>query len=165
MKPNHHKINFKFPDETGKLVSWEDPRFQNKILIIQLMGSWCPNCMDETRYLSSIYKSFHDKGVEFVALDFEKVMDSASVWKSINRIRKHFDVQYPILYAGSADKEEASKVLSMLNKVIAFPTTIFTDRDGFVKMIHTGFSGPATGKEYETLTKRFESFVSKMLQQ
>jgi thiol-disulfide isomerase/thioredoxin len=165
MKPNYHKITFNLPDETGKLISWEDPRFQNKVLIIQLMGSWCPNCMDETRFLSSFYKLFRDKGVEIVALDFEKVTDSASVWKSIRRLKKHFDVTYPVLYAGSADKTEAAKILPMLNKVIAYPTTIFSDKQGFVKMIHTGFSGPATGREYELLTDKFDNFVWKLLKE
>jgi arginyl-tRNA--protein-N-Asp/Glu arginylyltransferase len=42
-------------------------------------------------------------------------------------------------------------------------TTLFIDRTGVVRKIHTGFSGPATGKHYEKLVADFTSTVDALL--
>lgn len=56
LKPGYKKISFSFPDINRKVVSLSDERFKNKVVIVQMLGSWCPNCMDETPYLVSYYK-------------------------------------------------------------------------------------------------------------
>src|SRR6185436_1079032 len=38
---------FSFPNLNGKLVSNTDARFRNKVVLINITGSWCPNCHDE----------------------------------------------------------------------------------------------------------------------
>jgi len=51
----------------------------------------------------------------------------------------------------------------MLNKVVSYPTTIFIDKKGKVRKIHTGFNGPATGDKYIAFKEDFESFVEMLL--
>jgi hypothetical protein len=51
----------------------------------------------------------------------------------------------------------------MLNKISAFPTTIIIDREGKVNTIHTGFSGPATGKAYLEFTQKNEKLLEQLL--
>jgi hypothetical protein len=76
---------------------------------------------------------------------------------------ERFDIQYPVLLAGTNDKAEASKVLPALNSVVAFPTTIFVDKKGTVRHIHTGFSGPGTGVYYDQYVGEFNSLIDKLL--
>jgi thiol-disulfide isomerase/thioredoxin len=149
------EFHFSFPDENGNIISSKDAIFKGKPMIIQLMGSWCPNCMDETKFLSA-WKNSTDLPIEIVALDFEKITDSGVVKRNIERLKKQYDIRYPVLFAGSNDKKEAAKKVG-LNSVIAYPTLIFIDKKKKVYTIHSGFSGPATGKEYE----KFKSWFSK----
>ena len=47
LKEGYDKVSFSFPDASGNLISLEDTRFKNKVVLIQIMGTWCPNCKDE----------------------------------------------------------------------------------------------------------------------
>ena len=66
---------------------------------------------------------------------------------------------------GSEDKKLAHEKLPMLNHIISFPTTLFIDKNGVVRKIHTGFNGPATGQKYTTFKNEFETFVSQLLEE
>ena len=72
-------------------------------------------------------------------------------------------MDYPILIAGLANKQKASEAFPVLDKVRAFPTTVFRDASGATKAVHTGFNGPATGSEHEALVQRFRELVEQML--
>jgi hypothetical protein len=72
-------------------------------------------------------------------------------------------VNYDFVIAGTNDKAQAAETLPMLNKVVAFPTTIFIGKDGKVKKIHTGFSGPGTGFYYEQGIQKFNETVNELL--
>ena len=83
--------------------------------------------------------------------------------RRLNKLKDYLDVHYEILIAGVSDKDSASIALPMLNRVIAYPTTIFIDRESRVRKIHTGFSGPGTGIYYEKLVDEFTSIVDSLL--
>jgi hypothetical protein len=51
----------------------------------------------------------------------------------------------------------------MLKGTVSFPTTIFIDRSGKVRRIHTGFTGPGTGEHYHQFVKEFNVFMSELL--
>jgi thiol-disulfide isomerase/thioredoxin len=154
------EFHFSFPDENGLTVTSSDARFKDKAMIIQIMGSWCPNCMDETKFLSE-WQNKNNNSCEIVALDFEKITDTAIVKRNIIRLKKRFDIHYPVLFAGSNDKSEAARKLR-LNTVVAFPTLIFLDENKRVIMTHSGFSGPATGNEFDKFQKWFLKTTDKL---
>lgn len=147
----------------GKLVSLTDPRFKNKVTVVQILGSWCPNCMDETNFLSPWYKRNKSRGVEVLGLAFERSPEMAVSGPKIDRMKERFKIDYPVVLAGTNDKAQASKALPDLNAVVAFPTTIFVDKKGQVRHIHTGFSGPGTGKYYDQYVEEFNRLVDKLL--
>ena len=132
--------------------------------MIQILGSWCPNCLDETRFYVDYLKKNPELDVQFLGLAFEYAKTEEGAWKSIDRLRKRIGVPYPILLAqyGSSNKVKANEKLPMLNHVLSYPTTIFIDKQGNVKKIHTGFNGPATGKKYMDFKKDFESTISEL---
>lgn len=163
LKPGAKTLSVSFPEPNGKVVSLADPRFKDKVTIVQILGSWCPNCMDETKFLIPWYQKNKQRGVEVLGLAFERSPEMAISGPKIERMKERFQIDYPIVLAGSNDKAEASKALPDLNAVIAFPTTIFIDKKGKVRHIHTGFSGPGTGKYYDQYVDEFNALVDKLL--
>jgi peroxiredoxin len=164
LKPGFKKIDFSFKDINGNTVSLQDTRYKNKVVIVQILGSWCPNCMDETAYMVNYYKKYQAKGVEVVGLAYERTNDFAKSQKALLQVKNRFNVPYPLLITGyTSDKAETSKSLPMLSKVVGFPTTIIIDKNGDVRKIHTGFSGPGTGEYYTEFTNEFEKLTDDLL--
>lgn len=163
LKEGFDKVDFKFKDVNGNLVSPSDEKFKNKVLILQIFGTWCPNCMDETKFLSEWYRQNSDRGVEILGLAYERKDDFEYASSRVKKMQEKLNVPYGFVIAGTNDKEKAAETLPMLNKVLAFPTTIFVGRDGKVKHIRTGFEGPGTGIYYEQFKQRFNEMVNELL--
>ena len=163
LKPGYSKVEFSFKNLKGETVSLDDERFKNNVVIVQIMGSWCPNCMDETAYLVSLHEKFNQQGLEVISLAFEKSDNEETNIHALNRLKDYFNIPYEILLAGKASKTEAAKKLPMLNHVLSFPTSIFIDRSGNVRRIHTGFSGPGTGEYYKEFVEETNQFVTQLL--
>jgi thiol-disulfide isomerase/thioredoxin len=157
------RFEFSFPDLSGRTVNASDPRFRGKVLLVTLAGSWCPNCHDEAAFLAPLYREYRGKGLEIVALMFEHVDDPARAAAATLRFRELYGIEYTTLIAGISDKDEAGKKVPMLSRVVGFPTTLFIDRAGLVRKIHTGFSGPATGAHYAALTQEFKDELDRLL--
>lgn len=164
LKPGFKKIDFSFKDINGKTVSLQDDRYKNKVVIVQILGSWCPNCMDETAYMVNYYKKYQPKGVEVVGLAYERTTDFAKSQKALQQVKNRFNVPYELLITGyTSDRAETSKSLPMLSKVVGFPTTIIIDKSGDVRKIHTGFNGPGTGEYYTVFINEFEKLTDDLL--
>lgn len=163
LKPGFEKLDFSFPDLKGVNVTPQESRFQNKVLILQVFGTWCPNCMDETKFLAEWYKENNDRGVEILGLAYERKDDFAYASERVSKMKEKLDVPYDFVIAGTNDKDKASETLPALNRVLAFPTTIFIGKDGKVKHIHTGFTGPGTGIYYNQFKDRFNQIVNELL--
>ncbi|MEO8150016.1 MAG: TlpA disulfide reductase family protein [Bacteroidia bacterium] len=162
MKPGYDKFDFRFPDLDSNMVSFSDKRFKGKVTVIQIMGSWCPNCLDETIFLAPFYEKHKDKKFQIIGLAFEKTNDFKKSVSNVKRLSARYNVQYPILIAGTSNKEDAAKALPMLNKITGYPTTIIIDKKGNVRRIHTGFTGPATGKYYDRFVEEFTLMIEKL---
>ena len=164
LKEGYDQFNFSFEDTEGKMVSLSDERFRNKPVLVQIMGTWCPNCLDETRFYADFLKKNPTLDMEFVALAFEYAKTKEKALEGIARLRKRVGVDYPILLAqyGTSSKQKANEKLPMLNHVISYPTTIYIDKQGDVNKIHTGFNGPATGEKYELFKKEFAETIQEL---
>lgn len=163
LKPGYETLEFNFPDVNGNKISSADERFKNKVVILQIFGTWCPNCMDETKFLTQWYTENKNRGVEILGLAYERKDDFEYASSRVKKMKEKLGVDYDFVIAGTNDKLKASETLPALNKVLAFPTTIFIGKDGKVKYIHTGFSGPGTGIYYEQFKERFNQIVNACL--
>jgi peroxiredoxin len=164
LKPGYKKIDFTFPDINGKKISLSDARFKNKVVIVQILGSWCPNCMDETSYMVNYYKKYHPNGVEIIGLAYERTTDFAKSKPTLQQLKTRFNINYPLLITGyTPAKGDPLKSLPMLADFKGFPTTIIIDKKGDVRKIHTGFSGPGTGKYYTEFVGEFEKLTNELL--
>ena len=167
LKPGENRLTFRFPSTNGDSVSLLDEKFKNKVVVVQILGSWCPNCMDETAFLSEYYKQNQRKGIEVIGLAYERTTSYNESKKALEPFQKRFGVQYPFLITGVSvsDTLRTQKTLPQLEVIKAFPTTIFIDKKGIVRKIHTGFDGPATGKYYEAFKQEFDEEVAKLLKE
>ncbi|MBX0290528.1 TlpA family protein disulfide reductase [Hymenobacter sp. HSC-4F20] len=164
MKPGQKKLDFKFPNIfEGGSISPSDPKYKGKVVVVQILGSWCPNCMDETNFLAPWYEKNKQRGVEIIGLGYERTTDQKAAAQKLLKMKQRMNVGYDLAVAGEANKDAASQSLPQVQKVLAFPTTIFLDKKGEVRKIHTGFSGPGTGKYYEQEVAEFNKTIDQLL--
>jgi len=155
-------FTYSFPDTHGNVVSNSDPRFQGKVVLAIVTGTWCPNCHDEAQYLVQLYNKYHDQGLEIVALDFEEPDQQSSLTR-VNALIKQYKVPYTCLIAG-ASADMWDKVPQAVN-LNTWPATLFIGRDGRVKATHAGFASPASGVYNAELKKEFTSNIERLLRE
>lgn len=168
LKPGESgQLDFSFKDLDGKRVSIKDKKYQNKVVIVQLLGSWCPNCMDETAFLSEYYDKNKDRGVEVIGLAYEYTNDLKRSKVSLQKFRERFNVKYPILITPTtvSDSLRTEKTLPQLTDIKVFPTSLILDKSGRVVEIHTDFYGPGTGEYHTRYKAEFEQTINKLLKQ
>jgi peroxiredoxin len=163
LKQGFESIKFEFPDLDNKPITLEDARFRGKVVLLQIMGSWCPNCLDESKLMTSIYQQYQSSGLEIIGLCFEKSEDINIVKKNIGNFKNQLNITYPLVIAGNTQKGSVNKALPMLANFVAFPTLIIIDKKGKVRNIHTGYSGPATGIYFTEFKDHFISNLEKYL--
>ena len=156
-------FRFEFPNLDGQLISQDDSNFKDKVLVVTIFGSWCPNCNDEAPFLQELYRTYRDRGLEVVGLAFEATGDAKRDTQMLRRFKKRHDIEYQLLLAGQRDKTLAGAKLPDINHVLAYPTTLFIDREGRVAHIHTGFTGPGTGSTYQELKKSYRDLIESLL--
>ncbi|MBI3234575.1 MAG: TlpA family protein disulfide reductase, partial [Bacteroidetes bacterium] len=136
---------------------------KGKVTIIQIMGSWCPNCMDESTLLQEQYMKYTDKGFNVIALAYEKTTDTALARQRVQRFKQRLKCTYPFLITGKTGKDDASGMFPMLNEIVAFPTTIYIDKKGVIRKVYTGFNGPGTGTYYEKSKLEMTQYIELLL--
>ncbi|MCB0632572.1 MAG: TlpA disulfide reductase family protein [Saprospiraceae bacterium] len=161
LKEGYEELSFSFPDQDGNIISLDDERFEGKAKVIQITGTWCPNCRDETRFLIDFVKNNPSDDIQVIALSFEKYQDEAEGLRAIRTYRDKMQLPYPILYAGYYDPESAAAALPALDHIMSYPTMIFLDQNNRVLKIHTGFNGPATSK-YDEFIADFNKTVQSL---
>jgi thiol-disulfide isomerase/thioredoxin len=151
-------FTFSFPDLNGKIVSNTDERFRGKVLLVNITGSWCPNCHDEDAFLPALYDKYHAQGLEVVALDFEEAEQLADPVR-LKTLIKEYGTKYSVLLGG--ETSTAKDKLPQAADWDSWPTTFFVGRDGLVKFVHAGFPRPGSGELYK---KQKEEFIAKVEQ-
>jgi thiol-disulfide isomerase/thioredoxin len=153
-------FDFSFPDLNGRVVSNTDDRFRGKVLLINVTGSWCPNCHDEDEFLPAVYDKYHAQGLEIVALDFEEPEQLANPVR-LRALVRQYGTKYPVLLGGETGsaKEKLTQALDW----DSWPTTFFVGRDGLVKKVHAGFPSPGSGVLFEQAKAEFVAEVERLL--
>lgn len=157
--------DLEYRDLDGNLVSPADEKFAGKARIIEVFGTWCPNCNDATKYLTQLHRRYADQGLSILGLAFEMTGDPEEDAAQVRRYVEYHGIEWPILIAGTSDKTEATKAFPVLDEVRSYPTFIFLDGQGKVEAIYTGFNGPATGPAYDKLRTDFERIIEGMLEE
>lgn len=156
-------FSFSLPQTDSTLFNYPHKDYENKVVIIQLMGTWCPNCMDESVYFKELYNTYHQRGLEIISIGYEAGNSFSQHAERITQYRDRLGLNHLFLVGGSANKNRAAEQFPMLNDITSFPTTIFIGRDGEIKRIHTGFNGPGTGVYYLEYVKNTNELIESLL--
>lgn len=160
VKDPNEPLRFAFPDLDGRIVSHTDPKFAGKVVLVNISGSWCPNCHDEAPFLSALYKKYRAKGLEIVALSFEEE-DQLKNPARLRAFVKEYGIEYTVVIPGIPDDLQAK--LPQAVNLNAFPTTFVLGRDGRVRAVHAGFPSPGSGAYYTKAEKEMTELVERLL--
>ena len=127
------------------------------------MGSWCPNCMDESKFYSELYNEYSAKGLEIISVCFEPFEEFKKNQALVKKVKNELNIPYEMVIAGRASKKAASDLFPMLSSITSFPTSIFLDKQHKIQKVHTGFYGPGTGPYYENYVAETKAFVNSLL--
>jgi thiol-disulfide isomerase/thioredoxin len=156
---------FSAMDLQGNMRTFGAEHWKGHLSIIQLMGTWCPNCTDEGKVMAAMHKKYGAKGLQIIPVAFERSDDIAENKRVIQKQMAQLNCGYEA-FVGRADgkgKERAQNVFPQLEKVMAFPTMIVVNSEGKVIHIHTGFNGPATGKYHTKEVLQLEKMIEEGL--
>ncbi len=162
LKEGETELSFSFNTTKEETIEYNREKYLGKVVILQILGSWCPNCMDETKFLHQQYLKHSDEGLEIIGLAFERKRDKAPSYKAIDKMVEDLGMTYPVVFAGSTRMADREKALPQLNKIMSFPTSIYINKKGEIVKIHTGFSGPGTS-EYDSFVEETEALIQSML--
>ena len=160
LKDAAEPFRFSFPDLQGRVVSNTDPQFRGKVLLVNISGSWCPNCHDEAPFLAALYAKYRAKGLEIVTLSFEEADQLANPTR-LRAFIATYGLEYTVLLPGEPD-QLAEKVPQAEN-LNAFPTTFLLGRDGRVRGVHAGFPSPGSGEFYTKAEHEITGQVERLL--
>ena len=148
----------------GDTLSNLSPQFKGKVLVLDIMGTWCHNCMDAAPLLQKLYSEFGGQGLEIVGLSFELRDDPATARRNLLLFEERHGITFPVLFCGSTIPANIdARVKSQLNNFPGYPTTVFVDRNGVVQAIHGGFNGPGTGEEFQAQVNQYYDLVKALL--
>lgn len=153
------KVDFTAFELNGDTFRLSLSNYVGKPLIVQILGTWCPNCMDETEFLMNWRKKNPDSEVEVLGVAFELKNELSYAAKLLNNFIEKYEVDYQIVFAGKASKESVNSFFPMIDGVVAYPTTLYLNRNHEIVEIYTGFSGPASGIYYESFKAEFNQTV------
>lgn len=151
---------FETPD--GSILDFRDAQFDGKIKIVQLLGSWCPNCLDESIFLTEYLNANAELPLAIVGISFERFKEKDKAMERISQFHKKLNLNYPIAYGGIANRDTAASRVPQISGIHAYPTTLFVDKNNLIVKVHSGFDGPATSK-YEESKKLFDQTVKSLL--
>jgi thiol-disulfide isomerase/thioredoxin len=163
VKDTEEPFRFRGLDAAGKVVDQSSPQFQHNAVIVDIFGTWCPNCHDEAPVLEELYRKYHAQGLEIVGLSYEYSDDTARSLRQIEVYRAKYGITFSLLLTGTTAQGQIEKTLPQLVHFGAFPTTIFLDRQGLVHAIHAGFTGPSTGDKYREVQHHMDELARQIL--
>lgn len=163
LKSGGDRLSFNFPDVDGEMHAFPDARYEGKVVLITVGGSWCPNCHDEAVFLKELLASRRDQGLEVIQLMFERTLDFPTQSEAARDFARKFAIDYPVLIGGATT--DLLDRLPQLAAFMAYPTMFAIDRRGTLRNIHTGFAGPATGVHYEEQNRELTALVDGLLKE
>lgn len=152
-----------FQDLTGQTLDLTDPEVLGEGCVMLVFGSWCPNCHDATDTLVALRRRYGARGLRVVGLAFELTDDADRSRRVLQAYAQRHGVEWPILVAGSADKQRAARALPFLDRIVAYPTVVFVAKDGSIRDVYTGFTGPAAASDHQELVLAWRARIEDLL--
>lgn len=172
LKDPFNIVNF---DSTQQLEAQrlfeEDPlmsqeiQLKNRPVVLEIMGTWCPNCKDAGRLLDTMSQKYPD--VAFIQMAYERGSLEAP-HRLLKQYAKQLGLHQRPVYGGVVSKEEVLSDLPMLDALKSYPSILFFDHNHHLKRVFTGFYGPATmqyGKYRRSIDQTIQEMDSNLKKQ
>jgi thiol-disulfide isomerase/thioredoxin len=125
-----YPFTFRRPDaKNNKLVSSSE--FKGKVVLVDLWATWCPPCREEVKVLIKLQNAYKSAGLEVVGLNFEGT-PIKEARTTVRKFIKDNGINYTCLLGEDKIKEQ-------LPKFTAYPTLVFLDRTGRVRLERLGY--------------------------
>jgi len=131
MLANHKPFDFDFelPDLDEKITRLAD--LKGKVVIVDIWGTWCPPCRMEIPHFVDLHNKYHDQGLEIIGINYENRDTSEAV-----ALIKKFITENNMPYTCVIGDDDTRKKIPDFQ---AFPTTLFIDRMGKVRLKEVGY--------------------------
>ena len=162
VEPKTHRPYYDILTAGGEYNAIDTDWLDGKVVIIQLMGTWCPNSLDQTNYLTNWYKKQNEDKLALMAVTYEPGNKAYSK-KRIDSYAKLLNIPYSMYIGGTMSKGQAALAFPNMGKINAFPTLVIIDKQGYIRYINSYFNGPATGDYYLQFDAEFNARVNELL--
>ena len=138
-------LRFESTDLDGNPVKSEDLFRQNRITLVNLWGTWCPNCEMEMADLARLHDLMQKKGCGIIGIEFESE-PIAGIRERAKAFLNKYGVTYPNVL-----KPEYNAILNSFNM---YPTSLFVDSNGRI------LSEAILGARIQTYIETFEFLLA-----
>lgn len=128
---------FAATDLDGNPVTHEDERFQEKVLLVDIWGTWCPPCQQSIPKLVELQDEYGDDGLVVVGIAFEEDEDATERRGALRAFAEEYKINYVVLDGGTTS--DVAEVFPTLEGFRGFPTMVIVGRDGKVTHANTVF--------------------------
>ena len=122
-------FNFELKDLDGKVVKLAD--FKGKYTIVDIWGTWCPPCRAEIPHFIELLDKYKGKGLEIIGINYEGGDDEKEAIDTIKKFNKAMKVPYNCVIGDEKTQKQVPDFQG-------YPTTLFLDRSGKVRMMIVG---------------------------
>ncbi|WP_435009646.1 redoxin domain-containing protein [Tundrisphaera lichenicola] len=129
-----YPFDFSLKGLDGKTVTLADVK--GKVTIVDVWGTWCPPCRKEIPHFVSLYETFKPKGLAIVGINCNEQGTPEEVKKTIEDFKAENKVEYPCVLN---DEKTEDKIPGFQG----YPTTLFLDQTGKVRLTLVGYSPKA----------------------
>jgi thiol-disulfide isomerase/thioredoxin len=130
-------IEFAVSDLEGRPVSSSDPRFEGRVMLIDLWATYCPPCLTEIPTFIELQEKLGDRGLVIVGIAFEAEEAPEARRTRLREFAEERGINYPILDGGTWSA--LSKALPGLRNVRGMPVEILVDRNARVVEVRNGY--------------------------
>lgn len=127
-------FDFALRDLEGNLVRRADS--EGKVTIVNLWGTWCPPCRAEIPHFVDLQNEFRDQGLVIVGINCNETGTPEHIKKTIQDFAKDMKMSYKCLLN---DEKSEHRIPGFRG----YPTTLFLDRSGKVRMSLFGYNSKA----------------------
>jgi thiol-disulfide isomerase/thioredoxin len=117
-------FEFALIDVEGNPVQLAD--YKGKVVIVDIWGTWCPPCRAEIPSFIKLQETYGPKGFQMVGLNYEGETGDAAT-KKVKDFIAETGINYPCALGDEKTQQQVPDF-------VGYPTTLFIDRSGKVRL-------------------------------
>ena len=123
-------FDFQLSDVNGKALNLSD--FKGRICVVDIWGTWCPPCRQEVPLFVKLQDKYGKYGFQVIGLNDERGVSPEANLTTVKEFMANTSMNYPCAMI-------TEEVMQQLPEFQGFPTTLFIDHHGKVRLKAFGF--------------------------